>query len=145
MPERKPMTRSGAPANTPSESAAKLALRAAAPAPEEVALTYECCCVRHYWAVVERDGSLVRGNNVLRSRRLGEGQYEVVFNGDVSHGAYVATIGRPGIATEPSGEIGVALRCCLNPPEADKGVWVNTANPDGKSSDRSFHLIVLAA
>lgn len=145
MAQSQAASRAASAPNAPSESAAKTALRAAAPALEEAALTYECCCTRQYWAVVERDGNLVRGNNVLRSRRVGEGQYEVVFNGDVSHGAYVASIGRPGIATEPAGEIGVALRCCLDPPEADKGVWVDTHNPDGSNSDRSFHLIVLAA
>lgn len=130
--------------NAPSTSAAKAALRVAPAAPGEAQLTYECCCVRQYWAVVERDGSLVRGNNVLRSKRLAPGQYEVVFNGDVSQGAYVASIGRPGIATEPAGEIGVALRCCLNPPEADKGVWVDTHDSNGAYSDRAFHVIALA-
>ena len=62
--------------------------------------------------------------------------------------AFVATIGRPGIATEPPGEITVALRCCpgLNPwtPFADnKGVWIQTFDSAGKAADRSFHLIVL--
>ena len=133
-------------ANAPSQSAAKAALRVAA-APEEVAgaLTTECCCVQQYWAVIERDGTLVRGNNVWRARRLAEGQYEVIFTGDVSRGAYVASIGRPGIATEPAGEIGVALRCCLSPPEENKGVWVDTHDSDGTYSDRAFHLIVLSA
>jgi len=130
--------------NAPSEKAARAAFDVAAAVPEKAHLTYECCCVRQYWAVIERDGTLVRGNNVLRSKRLAEGQYEVVFNGDVSQGAYVASIGRPGIATEPAGEIGVALRCCLNPPEADKGVWVDTHDSDGTYRDRAFHLIVLA-
>ena len=93
--------------------------------------------------------SLVRGRNVLRTAKLGLGIYEVFFTGDVSNGAFVATIGRPGIATEPPGEITVALRCCpgLNPwtPFADnKGVWVQTFDSDGRPSDRSFHLIVLS-
>jgi hypothetical protein len=100
------------------------------------------CCVHHYWAVVERDGTLVRGRNVVRSQQVGMGQYEVVFTGDVSRGVYVASIGRPGIATEPSGEIGVALRCCLPPAEANKGVWVDTHDSTGAYSDRAFHLVV---
>jgi hypothetical protein len=141
-------------ANAPSQKAAKAALRVAAPAPERAAaaaedragaLTNECCCVHQYWAVVETDGTLVRGNNVWRATRLAEGQYEVIFTGDVSGGAYVASIGRPGIATEPAGEIGVALRCCLNPPEQNKGVWVDTHDSGGSYSDRAFHLIVLTA
>jgi hypothetical protein len=79
---------------------------------------------------------------------LGTGIYEVFFTGEVSNGAFVATIGRPGIATEPTGEITVALRCCpsLNPwtPFSDnKGVWVQTFDSAGNPADRSFHLIVL--
>jgi hypothetical protein len=108
----------------------------------------ECCCVREFWAVIERDSSLVRGRNVLRTAKLGDGIYEVFFTGDVSNGAFVATIGRPGIATEPPGEITVALRCCPGAnrwtPFADnKGVWVQTFDSNGRPSDRSFHLIVL--
>jgi hypothetical protein len=79
----------------------------------------------------------------------GNAGYEVFFTGDVSNGAFGATIGRPGIATEPPGEITVALRCCpgANPwtPFADnKGVWVQTFDSNGRPSDRSFHLIVLS-
>jgi hypothetical protein len=108
----------------------------------------ERCCTREFWAVIERDASLVRGRNVLRTEKLDEGTYEVFFTGDVSNGAFVATIGRPGIATEPPGEITVALRCCpgANPwtPFADnKGVWIQTFDSNGRPSDRSFHLIVL--
>ena len=126
--------------NVPDVKAAEKALIApSAPAVTRV----DRCCVREYWAVVERNGTLVRGRNVARTAHLGQGQYEVVFTGDVSGGVYVATIGRPGIATEPAGQIGVALRCCLPPAEANKGVWVDTHDSAGASSDRAFHLIVL--
>jgi len=74
--------------------------------------------------------------------RLAPGQYEVVFTSDVSSGVYVASIGRPGIATEPAGQIGVALRCCLTGQEENKGVWVDTHDPNGDYSDRAFHLVV---
>ncbi len=102
----------------------------------------EGCCVREFWAVVERDGTLVRGRNVWRVARLSTGIYEVIFTGDVSNGVYTATIGRPGIATEPPGLIGVALRCCLGSPETNKGVWVDTHDRNGRASDRAFHLVV---
>jgi len=102
------------------------------------------CCVKQYWAVIEKDGSLVRGHNVYRTKKVGVGQYEVYFTGDVSNGAYVATIGRPGICTEPTGQIGVALRCCPTSVfETNKGVWVDTHDTNGANSDRAFHLIVL--
>ena len=102
----------------------------------------EGCCYRTFWAVVETDGTFVRGRNVARVAHLATGEYEVVFTSDVSQGVYVASISRPGIATEPPGEIGVALRCCLTGHETDKGVWVETHDSNGRPADRAFHLIV---
>jgi len=134
--------------NAPDERAAKAA-RDARTAPDD-ATKYGAagCCVREFWAVVERDGTLVRGRNVLRTAKIGTGQYAVFFTADVSRGVYVATIGRPGIATEPAGQIGVALRCCPDPAsylpfETNKGVWVDTHDSSGAYSDRAFHLVVL--
>jgi len=133
--------------NAPSEAAHKAAR---APAPGAALPTtdpkwgVENCCVREFWAVIERDASLVRGRNVFRTAKLGTGIYEVYFTGEVNNGAFVATIGRPGIATEPTGEITLALRCCPTSPfEANKGVWIQTFDSAGNPSDRSFHLIVL--
>ena len=130
--------------NAPDERSAQLA-RIPQPVENEAAkLGVENCCIREYWAVVERDGTLVRGRNVLRTSRLGPGSYEVYFTGDVSNGVYVATIGRPGIATEPAGLIGVALRCCPTSLfETNKGVWVDTHDTNGNYSDRAFHVIAL--
>ncbi len=143
--------------NAPSDAAAKAAISPATGAvarPPGVPETpdprwgVEHCCVREFWAVIERDASLVRGRNVLRTAKLGTGIYEVFFTGEVSNGAFVATIGRPGIATEPTGEITVALRCCpglgaFHPFDDNKGVWVQTFDSNGRPADRSFHLIVL--
>ncbi len=126
--------------NLPTGTLADKATAISAPPPD--AFGAEGCCVREFWAVVERDGTLVRGRNVWRVARLGTGIYEVIFTSDVSNGVYTATIGRPGIATEPPGLIGVALRCCLPSPETNKGVWVNTDDANGTSSDRAFHLVV---
>jgi len=126
-------------ANTPDAKAAAAALVAPT---KPVVTRPDHCCVHHYWAVIERNGTLVRGRNVLRAKHLATGQYEVVFTDDVSNGVYVATIGRPGIATEPAGEIGVALRCCLTGAEANHGVWVDTHDSNGAPSDRAFHLVV---
>ena len=143
--------------NAPHEAAAKAAISAKAapgdptpgvPPTPDPRWGVEHCCVREFWAVIERDASLVRGRNVLRTAKLGTGIYEVFFTGEVSNGAFVATIGRPGIATEPPGDITVALRCCpglglFEPFEDNKGVWIQTFDSTGKPSDRSFHLIVL--
>lgn len=146
MADQKKKTDDEANLNAPDPRAAKAA-RAPQPMQDDPAqYGVEGCCVREFWAVIERDGTLVRGRNVLRTQKVGTGQYEVYFTADVSQGVYVATIGRPGIATEPAGQIGVALRCCPSlflPFETNKGVWVDTHDPDGTYSDRAFHLIVL--
>jgi hypothetical protein len=129
--------------NAPHEQAATEALAAHKGRPDDPAkYGVEGCCYRTFWAVVETDGTFVRGRNVARVARLAQGQYEIVFTSDVSDGVYVASIGRPGIATEPAGEIGVALRCCLTGHETNKGVWVDTHDSAGAYADRAFHLIV---
>jgi hypothetical protein len=129
--------------NAPHAQAAEEALARYAQLPDDPAkYGVEGCCLRTFYAVVERDGSFVRGRNVARVAHLAPGQYEIVFTSDVSEGVYVASIGRPGIATEPAGEIGVALRCCLTGHETNKGVWVDTHDSDGTYADRAFHLIV---
>jgi hypothetical protein len=146
--------------NAPSEAAAKAAtspraVPGPAPSPDPMVPPtpdprwgVENCCVREFWAVIDRDATLVRGRNVVRTTHLDTGTYEVFFTGDVSNGAFVATIGRPGIATEPPGEITVALRCCpgfgaFTPFDDNKGVWIQTFDSSGKPRDTSFHLIVL--
>lgn len=134
--------------NAPHERALKEALTPSAAPDDPAKYGVEGCCVHEFWAVVERDGTLVRGRNVVRTVRLAPGQYAVFFTADVTQAVYVATIGRPGIATEPAGMIGVALRCCPDshsylPFETNKGVWIDTHDPNGTFSDRAFHLVVL--
>jgi hypothetical protein len=129
--------------NAPNAQAAEEALALHAELRDDPArYGVEGCCYRTFWAVVETNGTFIRGRNVARVAHLAPGQYEIVFTSDVSEGVYVASIGRPGIATEPAGEIGVALRCCLTGHETNKGVWVDTHDSDGASADRAFHLIV---
>ena len=129
--------------NAPQSAADRKAAQAAAAAP--VVTGNEHCCVTQYWAVLETDGSLVRGHNVWRVAHLSTGIYEVIFTGDVSAGAFVATIGRPGIFTEPTGEICLALRYSVTVPEINKGVWIQTFDSIGTPSDRAFHLLVTTA
>jgi hypothetical protein len=117
------------------------------PTPPGDLLGIEHCCVREFWAVVETNGTLVRGRNVAYCRRITLGIYEVYFTGDVSNGVFTATIGRPGYATEPTGQITVALRAGPGPyapftTPSNKGVWVQTWDSAGKPSDRTFHLMV---
>jgi hypothetical protein len=89
------------------------------------------------WAVVNADGTLARGRGAAWSDSLGvDGQYEVVFNRDVSHCAYVATIDYSAGGYE--GEVSLAPR------EGNaKAVFVQTYvfNP-GMDADLPFHLVV---
>lgn len=145
-------------ANAPDERAFKAARTlptGAAAKPDPAKFGVEGCCPREFWAVIESDGSLARGRNVVRTVKLGTGQYAVVFTADVSKGVYVATLGPSGIGTAPTGQIGVATRCCtdsqsyipfelLGSPNANNhAVWVDTHDTNGNFSDRPFHLIVL--
>jgi hypothetical protein len=145
-------------ANAPDERAFKAARTlptGAAAKPDPAKFGVEGCCPREFWAVVESDGSLARGRNVVRTVKLATGQYAVVFTADTSKGVYVATLGPSSIGTAPAGLIGVATRCCtdgasylpfelLGSPNAnDHAVWVDTHDPNGNYSDRPFHLLVL--
>jgi len=145
-------------ANAPTEAAfkaARLRPTGIAAQPDPAKFGVEGCCPREFWAVVESDGSLARGRNVVRTVRLAQGQYAVVFTANVSAGAYVATLGPSGIGTAPTGQIAVATRCCTDPasylpfellgsPNAnDHAVWVDTHDSNGNFSDSPFHLIVL--
>lgn len=121
--------------NAPDEKTAKEALTFS-PAAKPVITRPEHCCISTYWAVIERNGSIVRGRNVASAQRLATGQYEVIFTANVTGGVYQATIGRPGIATEPTGEICVAAR--FNQPN---GVWIDTHDSSGAFSDRAFHVM----
>ena len=126
--------------NAPNDAAAKAAISPHVPPPKQgmsdPRYGVEQCCVREFWAVVERDASLVRGRNVLRTRKLGVGIYEVFFTGDVSNGAFVATIGRPGIATEPPARS--LWRC------AAAQAWVSS-NPSKATRACGFRHSILPA
>jgi hypothetical protein len=88
-------------------------------------------------AVVQSDGTLVRGKGATDASKLSTGKYEVDFGRKVSNCAYVATIGDPSTGVAPSGEITVATRS--GNPDA---VFVETNNSSGTTSDRPFHLQV---
>jgi hypothetical protein len=89
------------------------------------------------FAVVNADGSLARDFRAVFSQRFSRGQYEVVFNRDVSDCAYVATIGDSGDRIPPSGEISVARRS-----GNDNAVFIATYDSDGNPANREFYLAV---
>ena len=96
----------------------------------------------HLFAVVDRDGKLRRGLYAVSSQKvdLPNGCYEVIFNRDVTHAAYVATIGSPEFSgIEQTGEITVVGRVG-NP----NGVFLTTTDSNGNFADRGFHLVVIS-
>jgi hypothetical protein len=90
--------------------------------------------VTHRFAVVTQQGTLARGSRVTAVTKLGIGQYEVTFNGDVSQCAYIATT-----TNAYSQALGVfTAGGHLSP----NGVFVETKNQGGGLTDGPFHLIV---
>lgn len=96
------------------------------------------------WAVVDSDGTLVRGSGVVSAARLFApdvlGAYQVDFKRDVTNCALIATLGRTdSLSLNPdAGEIGAAYRNGL-----ETGVFVKTRDSSGAEANRSFHLAVL--
>jgi hypothetical protein len=89
------------------------------------------------WAVVGSDGTLTRKNGAAAVTKLGTGDYEVAFGGDVSACAYNATLGSADTADPPAGEVGVSQRA-----GNAKAVRVVTRDSAGGVADRPFHLTV---
>jgi len=91
------------------------------------------------WAVVGADGTLARNSGSALSVSVIHtvtGIYEVDFSTDVSHCAYVATLGDVGTGTPLPGEVTVAGATNLD------GVTVQTYDNTGAAADASFHLLV---
>jgi len=89
------------------------------------------------WAVVGSDGTLTRKSGAAAASRLGTGDYEVTFGGDITACAYNATLGSGDTSDPPAGEVGVAQRG-----GNAKAVRVVTRDSAGAAADRPFHLTV---
>lgn len=93
----------------------------------------------YLFAVVNPDGTLARGRFALSSKKLGTGQYEVIFLFNVRSAAYLASIGLSGfVGASAAGEINVVGRV-----SDVRGVFIETANSSGALTDLGFHLGVL--
>ncbi|PGH43203.1 hypothetical protein GA0070622_5567 [Micromonospora sediminicola] len=94
---------------------------------------------RVLFAVVDANGTLVRGLGATSATRLAAGMYQVAFDQDVAGAAYVGTVGpATGGGLAPQGVITVAPRTGIA-----NAVFVETHAPSGHA-DRPFHLAVLA-
>ena len=92
------------------------------------------------WAVVDQNGTLIRNKGVASAQKIGgvgTGDYQVVFNQDVTGCSYQATIGPPGNAPVTVGQADVLQRV-----NVAAGVEVRTLNPAGTAQDLPFHLAV---
>jgi hypothetical protein len=85
------------------------------------------------WAVINVSGTTGRGSGVTGSAKLSgpAGQYEVVFNRDVTACSYQATM------SITQGEAVVQPRTGV-----PNGVFVGTYTSAGAAADRAFHLAV---
>jgi hypothetical protein len=93
--------------NAPHEAAAKAAIAPKpgvppVPATPDPRWGVEHCCVRQFWAVIERDASLVRGRNVVRTAKLDTGVYEVFFTGCPGFGAFQHSMTTRACGYKPS-------------------------------------------
>lgn len=89
------------------------------------------------FAIVEWNGTLLRGKNAVSSSRVGSasGDYEVIFDRDITDCAYTATIDQTIVAED--GEITIEPRS-----GEPNGVFVTTSDSSGGQFDRRFHLVV---
>jgi hypothetical protein len=89
------------------------------------------------WAIVMANGTLVRGLNTTSAANLGSpGNYEVVFNRNVSQCAYQATVTQSTVGAE----IGAEPRSTnVN------AVFVTTWSSAGAPANMPFHLFVICA
>ncbi|GHJ13633.1 MULTISPECIES: hypothetical protein [unclassified Micromonospora] len=94
---------------------------------------------RVLFAVVDANGTLVRGLGATSATRLAAGMYQVAFDQDVAGAAYVGTVGpASGGGLAQQGVITVAPRVGIA-----NAVFVETHAASGHA-DRPFHLAVLA-
>lgn len=91
------------------------------------------------WAVVKGAGELVRSHGVLavNKREPTPGEYEVVFDRNVSGCAYIATLGSPLVGVPPDGTVAVAGLA-----NNEDAVLVKTRSGGNADFNESFDLAV---
>jgi hypothetical protein len=90
-----------------------------------------------YSAFVQDNGKLKRGVGVKSAKKLGKGEYEVIFQNDVKDCVWVATIGLPGTGNPYPGIISTALRKGNN-----KGIYILTGDQKAFLENLAFAVIV---
>jgi hypothetical protein len=108
-------------------------------APVESTAGPESYGARELFAVVDWEGKLKRGLHAVSSKRLGIGYYEVIFDRDVRHGAYLATTGGHGYEGVPLAAIANVMSRANDP----RGVFVFVSDLTGAPLAAGFHLLVV--
>ena len=93
-----------------------------------------------FYATVGANGTLAQGVGAVSSQNFSAGFYEVIFNVDVSKGAYVATAAcaDPSTWCNPPAVI-VSVSPRQNNPN---GVFIETYDADGQLKNSGFNLLV---
>jgi hypothetical protein len=96
------------------------------------------------FARVKNDGTLQKGSGTASAAAIGPGEYEVVFNRNVSACVYEATLGSASVSPENTVFDGEGPGEILVEPRNKKPntVYVETANSEGVTTANSFHLAV---
>ena len=91
------------------------------------------------WAVVESNGTLVRGSGVVSVKKNAGGRYDVTFDQNLTKCAFIATVGRPGFEGVEEGVADVA-----GAEETENAVFVETHGipVELTAVAESFHLAV---
>ena len=94
---------------------------------------------RELFAVVDSEGNLKRGMDVVSSLCLDLGLYEVIFNRDVRRGVYLATPGGHGYSGVPLSAAASVTGRATDP----RGVLVYLSDLQGDPLACGFHLLVV--
>jgi hypothetical protein len=93
------------------------------------------------FAVINADGTTVRGNAVTSSSRISTGTYDVRWNRNITTCAWTGTLGLGGfVGGVGPGMIGVTGRAGTN-----NGVFVETFDRAGTSTDEPFTVLVVCS
>jgi hypothetical protein len=97
------------------------------------------CGNKRVISVINADGTKARAKNFVSSQLLSTGNYEVIFNRDVTACSYIATIG----TTVNGGSIlvPVAITTASRAGNAN-GVFLTIHNVSGTAENQPFHLLV---
>jgi hypothetical protein len=91
------------------------------------------------FAVVNADGTKLRGKAVASVARIGTGTYDVRFNRNISTCAWTGTVGLGGFG----GSTGPAMISASGRAGTNNGLFVTTFNGSAVATDLPFQVVVV--